>query len=164
MVEVLQVIRALHVLFAIAWMGGAAYAFSVILSAGRRDRHGGSLLASFYATGRHGPFMGVTSTGTILFGGAVMGMGEYGSDALGGMGGPMVLGLSMTFALGAYIVGLAGHVPTEKRLRRHARTVLGGDEPGPEYGRLLGRNHVLAHVSLGLLGLSLLGMLTFRFF
>lgn len=164
MVEVLQILRALHILFAVAWMGGGAYAFSVILNGARRDEAGDSLLASFYATGRHGPFMGITATGTILFGGAVMGMGEYSSEAMGGMGGPMVLGLSMTLAVGAYFVGILGHVPTEKKLQGLARTHLQGAEAGSEYPRLLARDHKLAHVSMALMGLALLGMLTFRFF
>lgn len=163
MVEPLQVLRSLHILFAVAWFGGSVYAFSVILAAGRRDPSG-PLLASFYASGRHGPFMGLAATGTVLFGGAAMGMGEYGSDALGGTGGPMVLGLSMTLALAAYGVGLLGHVPTERKLRPLARMHLEGGDPGARYGVLVARDHRLAHISLTLLGLALLGMLTFRFF
>lgn len=164
MAETIQVLRALHLLFAVAWGGAAAYSLAVVLGSGRHPEAGDRFLAGFYASGRHGPFMGITALGTVLFGGAVMGLNSdaYSSDALGA--GAMVLGLSMTAGLAALGLGLFGHMPTERRLRPLALQALrddGGDEA--EYRRLLARDRRLAHASAILLGVALVGMLTFRF-
>ncbi len=165
MVEVLQVLRALHILAAIAWGGGAVYSNAVIQAAARKSQVGPQLEAAFFATGRHSRFMAITSVTTILFGGALMGIGEYGLDAIGF--GAMVMGMSMTFALVAFGVGAFGHTPTEARLRPLANKFLdGGLEAAQqsEYRVLLARNHTLSRVSMALIGLAMFGMLTFRMF
>ncbi len=165
MVELLQVLRALHILSAIAWAGGAVYSTSVIQSAVRAGGVGAKLEAAFYASGRHSVFMAVSSVATILFGGAVMGLGDYSTEAIGF--GAMVMGMSMTLALGAFGVGVFGHAPTEKKLKPLAGKFLDGSLEAPsegEYRSLVARNHKFTRASMALIGFAMLGMLTFRMF
>lgn len=158
MAEPFSVIRALHILFAILWAGAAVYRARVVEAS--LDRQG--FRDAFFARGAHGPFMGVASLGTIAFGGAIFAFGEYSMDALG-TGPFVVLMTSVTAATVAFLVGVAGHLPTDIRIKPLAQATLGGDlEDEAAYGALQRREAVLGRVSMALIGIAMLGMVGFR--
>lgn len=152
MVEAVTVIRSLHILFAILWAGGGIHYARVTWPALRAT----SLEAPFIGASKHGPFMGLTSLGTVGFGLATYMM--VGPDSYSSAGNA-ILGVGMLAAVVALINGFAGHLPTEIKIR-HA--VDDGDED--ELDRLLGKEHVLGLISLGTVAVAILSMVTFRWF
>lgn len=157
----LEVFRALHLLFAISWAGAAIYRASVVGGAMRRDL---DFTARFYANAMHGPFMGVTAIGTVLFGGAVLGAadGAFGSEALA-TGPFVVLYAAVTAGTLAFILGLAGHMPLDRKLMPLARHRIDGQEHDEvAYNRLVAREHALSRISVALIAIAMVGMTTYR--
>lgn len=156
MAEALQIMRALHILFAITWAGAAIYRTHVvehILEGEAADR--------FYAKGSHGPFMGISALGTVAFGGAILGLGDYSLDAMG-TGSFVVLNTATTAATAAFLLGLLAHIPNDRHLKRLAGARLAGKGDGAEYARHRHRDRVLGRISMALIGLAMLGMVGFR--
>ncbi len=159
-VEAIQSLRAVHLLFAILWAGGAVYRSHVV----ERVLADDDAAARFFATAPHGPFMGMTSVGTIVFGGALMGLNSeaYSLEAIGR--GAWILGAGMGFAVMAFAIGVFGHIPTDRRLRPLAAArVAGHAHDTGTYTLLVAREKRLGQVSLALIGLAMLTMLLFRF-
>ncbi len=160
MADLVQVLRAAHILFAILWAGAAIYRSMVISRVLEDD----GAAARFFAKAPHEPFMGVTATGTIVFGFALMGLNSeaYSLDAIGR--GAWILGAGMGFAVVAYAIGILGHARTGKVLRPIAATRVAGkphDEAG--YKALVAREHGMGRVSTALIAAAMLSMLLFRF-
>jgi hypothetical protein len=154
-------LRGLHILAGVLWAGGGIY-FMVVA----RRMHGDPAVRDrFHATGAHGPYMGLTSIATFGFGLAVLLQGTYDREALGG--GFFLFHGALGLASLALVLGLAGHMPLDIRLKGLAQRKLAGqlDAAGTaDYERLDARSDRLAHVSAGLIGLALLGMVLFRAF
>lgn len=156
MADAWQIVRALHILFAIAWAGAGIYRARVV-----ERLLEGEVAARFYAKGAHGPFMGIAALGTVLFGGAILGLGDYSLDAMG-TASFVVLNTAMTAATGALLVGLLAHLPNDRHLKRLAGAHLAGEGDEAEYARHRHRDRVLGRVSMALIGIAMLGMVGFR--
>lgn len=155
--------RSLHILFALLWAGGGLYRGMVVERVARADD---GFRDRFFASSIHGPYMGVTALLAIVFGSIRLGMGsgdpgEYDMDALGG--GFFLFHGALGLAVLAFVVGLAGHMPTDLRLKRIAAARLGGlEHDDVVFHRLLRREVVLTRVSGLLISLAVLGMVFFR--
>lgn len=163
MADTASVLRFLHIAFAILWAGGGVYR-SVVVGGVERDPGAGARFRDiFYARGLHGPFMGITALGTIAFGLATY--FTVGVDAYGGGLSQRILEVGMATALAAFLVGLLGHVPSEKAIKPLAEARLAG-EPHDEaaYDALVRKEAKLGHWSAALVGIALLTMTTFRLF
>jgi hypothetical protein len=161
MVEVLQILRAAHVLFALLWAGAAAYRYAVVAHLLEDDR----AATRFFASAQHSRFMAIAATGTVLFGGATMGLNSeaYSIEAIGA--GSWILGAGMGFAMLAYGVGVFGHVPLDRKLRPMAAARAAGKAgDDSSFRQLVAKEHKMGHVSSGLVGLAVLAMLVFRWF
>lgn len=153
MADALQWFRTLHVLFAILWAGGGTFLQLVIKRIGREE---GDLERTLWARGWHGPYLGVTSLATVVFGFLAFGSGDYDSDTLGS--GFMVFNLGMAAGIAALLVGFLGHFPTDRGLQRLVQAGASDEELAP----LRRRDHRLDTTSTILVSIALLAMVSFR--
>lgn len=157
-------LRSLHLLFGVLWAGGAVYRGVVVERASRVDA---GFKDRFFARSLHGPYMGATALGTVGFGVATLlqGIGAYRADSLGG--GMFLFHGALGLAMLALVLGLAGHLPTDIRLKPLAQARLEGglDAAGEAaYARLERREGLLGRASFVLIVGALLGMVFFRAF
>lgn len=163
MAEAAEILRFLHIVFAILWAGGGVYREAIVGQVMKKGVEGARFRDTFYARGFHGPYMGITAIGTIAFGLATYFV--VGVDAYGGGLSQRVLEAGMGFALIAFFIGLLGHVPSEKKIKPLAEARLAG-EPYDEaaYEALMAKELRLNHWSAITVGLAILAMTTFRLF
>lgn len=150
MVEAVAIVRSLHILFAILWAGGGIHYARVTWPALRAT----SMQGSFVAASRHGPFMGLTSLGTVSFGLAVffmVGPANYSSTE------SAILGVGMLAGIIGAVNGFAGHLPAEIKLKAAMAD-------GADLGPFLAREDLLGRISMAAIGIALLAMITFRWF
>jgi len=125
----------------------------------------------FYATQMGGPIIGVSSLLAVTFGSLALIRGSGGDNSsydMAALGDGFflfhgALGLGML----ALLVGLAGHMPTQIRLRTLAGLKLEGSADSDDderFDRLAHRDRFLGKISAGLIVGALIGMSMFRAF
>ncbi len=163
MATTFAIARALHILFAILWVGGAIYATRIHLPLIREAQE---YALRFYAKSKHDAWMGLTATGTMVFGGIVLLLNRdgYGSEIIG-MGGAALMGLGMTASMVAYGIGILVHVPNSRKLRVAASAIRSGDgSQQASFDSLVARDNRFSMISAGLVGAAMLCMVSFRLF
>lgn len=153
MVELVTVIRSLHILFAVLWAGGGLFWSTVLEQFMNRSPEA---KRSWMLTGMYGPYLGVTSLLTVVFGVWVYIL--RGADAYSSAGNA-VLGIGMLAGLIGMLVGWLGHLPISFKM---AKADAAGDQAA--WDRLDTRDVMLTKVSLATVGIALLSMVMFRWF
>lgn len=145
--------RALHLLFAVLWAGASLFWGTVVNKLGQKDA---AVTRSFTLNASHGPFLGLTSLLTMVFG-----LGAFFSAPDGRYVGTeqTILVIGMIAGSLGVIVGWGGHMPTMVRMKK---ALLADDEE--TYARLLAREHFLDKLSMITVVVALLTMSTFRLF
>lgn len=160
--ELLQVVRALHILFATLWFGAAAYHVSIIGSTlMQAGPAAGGFLSTLARRGGIGKYFAVNGGLAIVFGGWLFGsMHKAGSIRFGDAHG-ILLTVGAGLALVAYIHGMVVNMPTERKWIALSNSIKG--PPSPEqgqqlaaYGMKLGKAGVLSTILIGLAMLSML--------
>lgn len=155
MADLVSVVRSLHILFAILWAGGSLY--HGLIAMGSFFNGDADARRRWWARGKFGPYLGITSALTLVFGlwayFAVGGPDAYSS------GGNMVLSIGMLAGFVGVLVGWGGHMPTMIGL---AKAVDAGDLDAIE--RLEHKEHLLDKISLWAVLIALVTMTTFRLF
>ncbi|MGB0653003.1 MAG: hypothetical protein ACPGQL_07360 [Thermoplasmatota archaeon] len=154
MAELVQITKALHLLFAALWGGGSIY-HGTILMGSFMSRHAAPR-RDWWVESKVGPYFGLTSLLTLVFGlwtYVLVGADGYSS------GENAVLGIGMLAGTVGVVVGYAGHLPTMVGL---AKAVAVGDEA--RIAKLEHREHVLDLVSLVAVAVAIVTMSTFRLF
>ncbi len=150
----------LHVLFASAWFGGAAYQARVIGPALMAAGPSGMGFVLTLARRRGiGWFFALAGAMTILFGGWLYGKEQVYSAAFEGRN--LWLTLGALLALGAYGHGLAVNMPTEKKWLAVCNSVKGTPTPEQgkliaEYGAKLGKASIMGAAMVGVAMLLML--------
>lgn len=154
MVEMVSIIRSLHLLFAALWGGGSLYHGTIVMSGFMKNNP--DARRGWWIQSKFGPYFGLTSLLTLIFG-----LWTYflqGADSYSS-GSNAVLGIGMLAGFLGVVVGYAGHLPTAVKLAKAAEA---GDET--TLARLEAREHKLDHASLILVGVAVITMSTFRLF
>lgn len=165
--EPTQVFRTLHMVFVVLWAGAGLFKGLVLpLAIARSGPAGLRLQRAYLASGVNGPFMGINATGAIAFGFAAYGTGGF--AAMDHAAVPLIiLNVGVIAGLAAYLHGLAGHMPLERRAAPLAAAALQGglDEDGE--GRLQaleGRLRRADTASGAMLLVALVAMTTYAWF
>ncbi len=154
MADALTVVRSLHILFAVLWGGASLFWGTVARKLGEKDA---SVPRAFIARSAVGPFLGITSLLTMVFGLAtyfVMGPSNY-----AGMQN-IVLSIGMFAGIVGVVVGWGGHLPNMVAMAKLIND--GGDES--EIERRMVREHMLDNISFVAVVVALVTMSTFRMF
>lgn len=150
MVETTTVLRSLHILFAVVW-AGAGFHYSLVTRAHLR---GSPARFDFLANSKHGPFMGMVSLGTVVFGLATY--FSIGADAYSS-GQNAVLGVGMLAGIVAAANGFVGHLP-------HAKRTAAALDSGEGLEALGRQDDLLDRISAISIVVALLAMVLFRWF
>lgn len=145
--------RALHILFAVLWGGASLFWGTVVNKLGKQDD---AVVRSFTLNAMHGPFLGLTSLLTMVFG-----LGAFFSAPDGAYVDTQqtILIIGMVAGSIGVVVGWGGHMPAMVGMKKALQA---GDEAA--YSRLLAREHLLDKISLVVVLVALVTMSTFRLF
>jgi len=109
---------ALHVLFASMWFGAGVYQVAVIgrglMAAGPAA---GGFVAALMRNGGIGRFFAISGALTIVFGGALYGMGMQDGSIKTFSGRGLWLTLGAIVAVLAFLHGVTSNLPTERKLK-----------------------------------------------
>jgi len=162
-----EVFRSLHILFAVLWAGAGIFKGVLLPAAAARSGDAGARMRQAYlASGVNGPFMGIAALGTIGFGAAAYGTGGFFERDAGSLA-AMRLNLGVLAGLAAFLHGLAGHMPLEKKAAPLAARALAGNLDGADTTLLAGYERRLARadkVSLALIAVALVTMTSYAWF
>lgn len=154
MAELVTVVRGLHLLFALLWGGASVYHGTVVMGGFMHRQK--EARRHWWTQGKFGPFLGMTSLLTVVFG-----LWTYlavGPENYAG-GEEAVLMVGMAAGIVGTVVGWGGHMPAAVGM---ARAVKAGDDA--TLARLEERDRVLDKVSLVVVLIAVLSMVTFRMF
>ncbi len=148
-----EIYRALHIAFAAFWVGGGIFWFMVMHPVMRRDD---GVAKAVMARAVHGPFFGLTTLFTVVFG--LLTFIQLGAPAFSGAAG-MVFNIGMGLGILGFLVGWGGHFPAGIKAKK---AVQAGDDVA--FGAAFRRDVMLGRVSAGLVTGALLAMTMYRFF
>lgn len=153
MADSFTIMRALHIVFAILWGGASLFWGTVVNKLGKQDD---AVVRSFALNAFHGPFLGLTSLLTMIFG-----LGAFFSAPDGSYVGTQqtILIIGMIAGSLGVIVGWGGHMPAMVGMKKALQA---GDEA--TYSSLLAREHMLDKISFVVVLVAVLSMSTFRLF
>lgn len=155
--ELYSIVRALHVLFAVLWVGGGLFQIAVIgpalMAAGPK---GGGFIVALMRRGGMGRYFAISGLLTILFGGWYYGGHvRMAGGAFDVASGYIYITLGSFVALLAFLHGAFASMPAERKLIALCRDLKG--EPTAEQasqmqalGMKLGRNGVISGMMIGI--------------
>lgn len=148
-----EVVRSLHILSAVLW-GGGGLLWAFVLQ--RLTRLEPDVYRAVYARSFFGPYMGLTSLLTVVFGLITFvtfpGSYEGAQNA--------VLGVGMLAGVVGMLIGWIGHMPNAIKLSK----LLNEDGDEDVIARRFRREDRLHHASAGAIAVALLSMILFRLF
>ncbi len=159
MAEVFDIMRTLHIVFAVLWAGAVIFWGTVLA----RDRSGSTAMRHhIWKQSLYGPFLGFTSLLTVAFGLATFFTADGGYDAYTSTygTGATVLMIGMTAGIAATIIGWGGHMPLGMKMQKAVKAGASNEE----IAVLEAKDHRLDRISLILVVIALLSMATFRLF